>query len=115
MRGSASSCWDDGITARGLRNAMVIDEHLLRGGEKLLVYRFAGGGSGPRIYLQAALHAHEVSATMALHRLTELLETAERAERVIGEIIVVPHCNPAGLIQFAYGRHLGRFDMIDGR
>lgn len=94
---------------------MAIDEHLLAGSERLLVYRFAGRGSGPRIYLQGALHADEVSATVALHRLTELLDRAEQAGQVIGDITVVPHCNPAGLRQFTHGRHLGRFDMRDGR
>lgn len=94
---------------------MTIDEHPLCNGEKLLVYRFAGRGGAPRVYLQGALHADEVSATVALHALTKLLDAAEQVGQVIGEITVVPHCNPAGLRQFTHGRHLGRFDMTDGR
>ncbi|WP_448955840.1 hypothetical protein [Labrys neptuniae] len=94
---------------------MTIDEYLMPGGEKLLIYRFVGMGGGPRVYLQGALHADEVSATVALHRLTKLLDAAEQAGELIGEITVVPHCNPRGLGQFAYGRHLGRFDLTDRR
>jgi uncharacterized protein len=44
-----------------------------------------------------------------------LLAIAEREGRVRGELVVVPHCNPTGLKQFVLGRHLGRFDLADGR
>ncbi|NML32317.1 succinylglutamate desuccinylase/aspartoacylase family protein [Paraburkholderia sp. G-4-1-8] len=80
-----------------------------------VMYRFGTPGTRPRVYLQGALHADEVSATLALHYLCELLTVAERENRVRGELIVVPHCNPAGLRQFVHGRHLGRFDLSDGR
>ncbi|KAF1036150.1 MAG: hypothetical protein GAK33_04153 [Burkholderia lata] len=79
------------------------------------VFRFGKTGARPRIYLQGALHADEVSATLALHHLCERLAIAEQQDRVRGELIVVPHCNPAGLRQFVHGRHLGRFDLADGR
>jgi len=83
-------------------------------GEGIVVHRFGIPGARPKVYLQGALHADEVSATMALANLVGLLETADAAGQVCGEIIVVPHCNPLGAKQFALGRHLGRFSL-DGR
>ena len=81
----------------------------------IIVLRFGQSGAGPRVYLQGALHADEVSATLALHYLGNLLTTAEGEDRLRGEVILAPHCNPAGLNQFSLGRHLGRFDVADGR
>lgn len=83
--------------------------------EDILVHRFGRPGAHPRIYLQAGLHADEVAGTLVLDRLARLLEAEERHGRIAGEIVVVPHCNPAGLGQFVLGRHLGRFDLRDGR
>lgn len=78
-------------------------------GEALVVHRFGTPGARPRVYLQGALHADEVSATVALAELIELLQATD--DQIIGEIIVVPHCNPLGAKQFILGRHLGRFSL----
>ena len=69
----------------------------------IIVLRFGQSGAGPRVYLQGALHADEVSATLALHYLGNLLTTAEGEDRLRGEVILAPHCNPAGLNQFSLG------------
>lgn len=82
--------------------------------EGIVVHRFGTPGARPKVYLQGALHADEVSATMALAELVGLLEAADAAGEVRGEIVVVPHCNPLGAKQFVLGRHLGRFSL-DGR
>lgn len=92
----------------------MIAERIHVAGEEIVVHRFGTPGARPKVYLQGALHADEVSATMALVDLVGLLETADAAGEVCGEIIVVPHCNPLGAKQFALGRHLGRFSL-DGR
>jgi uncharacterized protein len=84
------------------------------GGERVSVHRFGKAGARPRIYLQGALHADEVSATMALAGLVDLLIKAEAAGKLEGEVVVVPQCNPIGARQFVLGRHLGRFSL-DGR
>lgn len=81
-------------------------------GETLVVHRFGIPGARPKVYLQGALHADEVSATMALAQLTDLLQAVD--DEITGEIVVVPHCNPLGAKQFILGRHLGRFSL-DGR
>lgn len=83
-------------------------------GEVLVVHRFGAAGARPKLYLQGALHADEVSATVALSALVDLLKKADAAGQIIGEIVVVPHCNPLGAKQFVLGRHLGRFSF-DGR
>lgn len=83
-------------------------------GEVLVVHRFGNPGSRPKVYLQGALHADEVSATVALAELVGALQRAEEWGQICGEVIVVPHCNPLGAKQFVLGRHLGRFSL-DGR
>ncbi|MCR6500424.1 succinylglutamate desuccinylase/aspartoacylase family protein [Shinella sp. CPCC 101442] len=89
-------------------------EKIIVAGEGIVVHRFGIPGSRPKVYLQGALHADEVSATVALAELVGLLRVADAAGQVRGEIIVVPHCNPLGAKQFILGRHSGRFSL-DGR
>lgn len=89
-------------------------ERITVAGEALVVHRFGIPGARPKVYLQGALHADEVSATVALAELVGLLQEADAAGEVRGEIVVVPHCNPLGAKQFIFGRHAGRFSF-DGR
>lgn len=89
-------------------------ERIAVAGEVFVVHRFGIPGARPKVYLQGALHADEVSATVALAGLVDLLQEADAAGRIRGEIVVVPHCNPLGARQFVLGRHLGRF-FLDGR
>lgn len=77
----------------------------------LRVLRFRGSGNGPAVYLQAALHAHEMPGMVALDRLIPLLDVAENEGRLSGSITVVPHANPIGLAQVVFGETLGRFDL----
>ncbi len=77
----------------------------------LRVYRFRGSESGPGVYMQAALHAHEIPGLVALDRLIPHLEAAEREGRLAGSVTLVPHANPIGLAQAVFGETLGRFDF----
>lgn len=77
----------------------------------LRVLRFSGTGEAPAVYLQAALHAHEVPGMVALDRLIPRLEQAEDEGRLAGDAIVVPHANPIGLSQVLFGETHGRFDF----
>jgi len=77
----------------------------------LRVFRFRGSGDGPAVYLQAALHAHEMPGMVALDRLIPRLEAAESDGRLAGNVTVVPHANPVGLAQALFGETLGRFDL----
>jgi predicted deacylase len=78
----------------------------------LAVWRFGTPGARPKIYLQAALHASEMTGVMALHHLVGLLEEVERAGRVTGEIVVVPLANPIGLAEYSGGAQDGRFEQL---
>lgn len=77
----------------------------------LRVIRFRGRGNGPAVYMQAALHAHEMPGMVALDRLIPRLEAAEKDERLTGNVTLVPHANPVGLAQAVFGETLGRFDF----
>lgn len=78
----------------------------------LAVHRFGTPGARPKVYLQAAIHADELPAMMALHHLRPLLEAADAKGQIKGEIVVVPVANPVGLAQNIAGYHLGRFDLV---
>ncbi|MDO4436113.1 MAG: succinylglutamate desuccinylase/aspartoacylase family protein [Cardiobacteriaceae bacterium] len=75
------------------------------------VYRFGEQGARPKIYLQAALHADEWTGTFVLVKLIEHLKSLETAGKIVGEVVVVPLCNPVGMRQFLGGFQLGRFDF----
>jgi predicted deacylase len=77
----------------------------------LRVFRFHGRGNGPAVYMQAALHAHEMPGMVALDRLIPRLEAAEKEGRLAGNVIIVPHANPVGLAQSVFGETFGRFDF----
>ncbi len=76
----------------------------------LAVYRFGQAGAGPKVYLQAALHADEMPGVLVLQHLLPLLETAEEAGRILGEVVVVPLANPIGFAQWTHHKPLGRFE-----
>jgi uncharacterized protein len=77
----------------------------------LRVLTFQGSGPGPSVYLQAALHAHEMPGVVALDRLIPRLENAENEGRLLGNVTIFPHANPIGLSQAVFGETLGRFDF----
>lgn len=77
------------------------------------VWQFGPAEARRHIYLQGALHADEVAASMALEQLLPHLATAEAEGRLRARFTLVPHCNPVGLSQFKGGRHIGRFTLED--
>src|SRR5471032_468921 len=81
----------------------------------IAVHRYGGAGSTPKIYLQAALHANELPAMLVAHHLIALLDEADAAGRITGEIVVVPVANPIGLGQVVDGVHLGRYELASGQ
>ena len=83
------------------------------GTERGIVYhRFGRAGARPKVYLQAAIHANELPGAMALHHLMPMLEKADRAGRIVGEVLVVPVVNPIGLSQLVGNNHVGRYDLL---
>lgn len=80
----------------------------------IVVHRYGEAGARPKAYLQASLHADEIPAMMALHHLQRLLDEANDAGRIRGEIVLVPAANPIGLGQHVSGVHLGRYELFGG-
>lgn len=81
-------------------------------GRTLNVIRYGRSGARPKVYLQASIHSGEFPGAMALHHLIPMLDRAQKAGRILGEIVVVPHANPIGLSQIIFAAHLGRYDFF---
>jgi predicted deacylase len=77
----------------------------------LTSFRFGAPGQGPKIYIQASLHAEELPGMLTAYHLRSLLEAAEAAGDVRGEIILVPVANPIGLAQRVDHKPMGRFEL----
>ena len=71
-------------------------------------------GVGQKAYLQASLHADEVPGMLVMHHLVKLLDEAEAAGRMRGEVVLVPVANPIGLAQRLFLSGIGRFDASSG-
>jgi predicted deacylase len=78
-------------------------------------WRFTGDGDGPRVHLQAGVHADEIAGMLVLHKLLPRLRDAHDAGRLRGTVTVVPQANPLGLTQFCQGRLVGRFHEATNR
>ena len=78
---------------------------------ELLVHRFGTAGSGPKVYIQAGLHADEWPGLLVVQHLLPKLIAAEAAGKIQGEIVVVPYANPIGMGQNVFGYVAGRFDL----
>lgn len=72
---------------------------------------FGQAGSGQKIYIQASLHAEELPGMLTAHHLRALLEAAEAAAAIHGEIVLVPVANPIGLAQRLDHKPMGRFEF----
>jgi predicted deacylase len=92
-----------------------IDHPLLTqslGSHKTLTsFHFGNPGTGPKVYIQASLHAEELPGMLAAFHLHSLLEAAEAAGQLRGEVILVPVANPLGLAQRLDHKPMGRFDL----
>jgi predicted deacylase len=80
----------------------------------LKVHRWGAAGTSPKIYLQASLHAGEIPPMLVAQHLIGLLDAADRAGGITGEIVLVPAANPIGLGQVLDGTHLGRYEFNTG-
>jgi len=72
---------------------------------------FGTPGAGKKIYIQASLHAEELPGMLTAYHLHPLLEAAEAAGQVAGEIVLVPVSNPIGLAQRVDHKPMGRFEL----
>ena len=77
-------------------------------------FHFGTPGQRPKVYIQASLHAEELPGMLVAHHLRPLLEKAESAGEIKGEIVLVPVANPIGLAQRLDHKPMGRFDLDSG-
>lgn len=86
-------------------------------GAKLCVraWRVDGGRPGPKVHLQAGVHADEIAGMLVLHELLPRLREAAQNGALNGSVTVVPQANPIGIGQFRQGRILGRHHDASAR
>ena len=77
-------------------------------------WRYEGKGLGPKVHLQAGVHADEIAGMLVLHLLMHRLQVAESEGRLEGSVTVVPQANPLGIGQFFLGRLQGRYHDATG-
>ena len=82
---------------------------------RLTVYRYGKPGAGPKVYIQAGIHADELPANLVAHHLKNLLERADRAGLITAEIVLVPIANPIGLSNVVMNDHMGRYHAGSGQ
>ncbi|MGQ4649474.1 M14 family zinc carboxypeptidase [Lyngbya aestuarii] len=78
------------------------------------VYQFLGTQPGKKAYLQANLHGAEIVGNAVIYQLIEFLMTLEESQ-LVGEIWLVPVCNPLGTNQRTHFFATGRFNAYDGK
>ncbi|MFM0557877.1 succinylglutamate desuccinylase/aspartoacylase family protein [Paraburkholderia sediminicola] len=77
----------------------------------LVSLHFGTGLRGPKMYLQAGLHANEMPGLLVMNVLQERLLALEKDHQLCGEVALVPVANPIGLGQIVVGSHIGRFEL----
>ncbi len=82
---------------------------------RVLAWRIDGGKPGPKVHLQAGVHADEIAGMLVLHELLPRLREAAQNGTLNGSVTVVPQANPIGIGQFRQGRILGRHHDASAR
>lgn len=80
----------------------------------LQVYKFSGSKTGKKAYLQANLHGSEIVGNAVIYQLIEFLSSLDKTQ-LVGEIWLVPVCNPLGTNQRTHFFSTGRFNTYDGK
>ncbi len=80
----------------------------------LTSFHFGQPGAGPKIYIQASLHAEELPGMLAAYHLRPLLERLDAAGQIQGQIVLVPMANPIGAAQRVQHKPAGRFELDSG-
>ncbi|RZU02620.1 succinylglutamate desuccinylase/aspartoacylase family protein [Rivibacter subsaxonicus] len=81
---------------------------------ELVSFHYGTPDTGPKVYIQASLHADELPGMLVAHHLRERLAALEAKGALRGEVVVVPVANPLGLSQRVLGGAAGRFDLQTG-
>lgn len=81
---------------------------------ELVSLHYGRHGAGPKVAIQASLHADEVPGMLVAHHLRRRLGELEANGLVTGEVVLVPAANPIGLGQWMLRAPQGRFDHASG-
>ena len=79
----------------------------------LQVYQFQGAVPGKKAYLQSNLHGAEISGNAVIYQLIEFFMSLDSSQ-LIGEVWLVPVCNPVGVSQRSHHFSPGRYNLYDG-
>jgi len=79
----------------------------------LTVVQYGPRDKGKKVYIQAGLHADEAPGFLVMHHLLDMLDQADAANSIDGQIMVVPVANPIGVGQWRDEALQGRFDFFN--
>lgn len=79
----------------------------------LQIYKFHGETSGKKAYVQANLHGAEIAGNAVIYQLIQWLMTLESSQ-LVGEIWLVPLCNPLGVNARTHHFATGRYSYAEG-
>jgi predicted deacylase len=79
----------------------------------LTVIRYGDSTAGNKAYIQAGLHADEAPGYLVMHHLIDQLDQADAADKINGQILLVPMANPIGVSQWRDEKLQGRFDFYN--
>ena len=80
----------------------------------LQVYKFVGAKSGKKVYIQSNLHGAEIVGNAVIYQIINFLMTLNNTQ-IIGEVWLVPVCNPLAVNQRNHNFSTGRFNIYDGK
>jgi len=80
----------------------------------LQVYKFIGAKPGKKVYIQSNLHGAEIVGNAVIYQLIDFFMTLNNTQ-ILGEIWLVPVCNPLAVNQRNHNFSTGRFNIYDGK
>ncbi|BAU04949.1 succinylglutamate desuccinylase/aspartoacylase family protein [Fischerella sp. NIES-3754] len=80
----------------------------------LQLYKFTGAYPGKKVYIQSNLHGAEIAGNAVIHQLIEFLLTLNDTD-LIGEIWLVPVCNPMGTNTRVHHFSPGRYCLYEAK
>ncbi len=80
----------------------------------LQVYKFIGANPGKKVYIQSNLHGAEIVGNAVIHQLIEFLWMLDNTD-LIGEVWLLPVCNPMGTNQRSHHFSSGRYCAYEAK
>lgn len=80
----------------------------------LQVYKFIGQSPGKKVYIQSNLHGAEIAGNAVIHQLIEFFISLNESD-LMGEIWLVPVCNPMGTNERSHTFSPGRFCVYEAK